>query len=195
MIGRNLLDIHNRRRINYWLVNGRQVELLLLPSEYAYVVLATITSDRPPYFVCGASASDSLELAVDKAYSEAEYALCAKLNIVLKPIDEAGVRSPSDHGMYYAATNRNCSLNWLWRGSIVRTLSDLDEVARCDNMLNAIDPVIVDMGKNASGIHVVRAISSKLVPINFGYRLDYYTHKNVCKLSSLSVKQYPHFFA
>lgn len=43
-------------------------------------------------------------------------------------------------------------------------------------------------------IHVVRAFSSELIPINFGYDSDFYCHKNIKE----KVKQYnkfPHFFA
>lgn len=43
-------------------------------------------------------------------------------------------------------------------------------------------------------VHVVRAFSSELVPINFGYGSDFYCHKNV-KEKIKSYNGFPHFFS
>ena len=57
-----------------------------------------------------------------------------------------------------------------------------------------LDIVFMEYKPIMKQIHVVRAFSNKLIPINFGYGSDFYCHKEL----ENKIKMYdgfPHFFA
>ena len=66
--------------------------------------------------------------------------------------------------------------------------------------LNCFKPIVVDITpqKHRCGLTVVRVLSEKLMPINFGYGTEHYGHPRVTELQlrwSWMYPAIPHFFA
>lgn len=96
------------------------------------------------------------------------------------------VLSPSDHGILYAQPDYIYNVTWLWNGN---KIGQIEEVHR-----NEPSVIFVDLSEKDSPVKVVRALSKDLVPINFGFGNDYFTHPTILNLNPGSQKL-PHYFA
>jgi hypothetical protein len=58
------------------------------------------------------------------------------------------------------------------------------------------DPVVVQLSPSSSPLKVVRVLSDKLVPVNFGFGTEHYRHHTIKRgeLNQLS-RKLPHYFA
>lgn len=181
-----------RQRVRQYQEMGISVVPLSLLCDYAYVILVCSISDiGPPYFVSGAAASfSSAGEAVVKAFDEweASYLLGSVAEGAIAPEQ---VVTPKDHGILYRYANCNREIDYLRRGSEI----DISEASagKCKNA-RELSPVFVKYRPLIEGAYVVRAFSKELVPLNFGYGMDFYNHINIDK-SLLEYNGFPHFFS
>lgn len=183
-----------RRRKEQYERDGISIFVLLLPSDYAYAVLTCSVKDSaPPYFVSGAAASfSSVSEAIQKAFDEWEVSYIldgtAEKSRIITPEE---VISPKDHGDLYRYTNYNSKIAYLLQGQRV----EADEVyVRQLGNISALSPVFLNYHGFVDNVHVVRAFSKELIPINFGHGMDFFEHSRVDK-ELLEEINFPHFFA
>ena len=114
----------------------------------------------------------------------------------LKPnMQMSDVKSTDDHGLFYADPRNLVHAKWLLETvdcSVIR--NDFVGNLRC------FDPIVVDMTpkENPCGLKVVRVLSEKLMPINFGYGNEHRGHSRMDILQykwSMGYPSTPHFFA
>ena len=204
LLSQDLLSIHLKKRIRSLSKEKRTVFMLEIPSNYAEVILAVIVSDIEPCFVCGASAVlDDTELsffkAANKALQEAEFCLYSSLRFPSISNADAieSITSPTDHGNYYHKRENVDKIQWLWQGSLSNQRIFKSTYSYLD-LLNILDIsyVLINRFDNFSPVFIVKAISPKLIPINFGINSYHYLHPALAQVNidpnSLIL---PHFFA
>lgn len=194
------LPLHVRRRAEHWLNVGRRVVVMDMPSPYAKVILIAIVSDEYPCFVCGASATlnnsdEAFIRAVNKALQEAELCLYSCLKYPRQnKIEPKSVITPSDHGRLYYYSDYINKLEWLWNGEIHDKPSGL-QMQNFEKLAHHLDVIEVILSKKNDPIHVVRMLSSKLVPISFGYYNSHFSHPALQGKCDENCFMLPHFFA
>lgn len=193
MVGNGIRD-----RASYWRSNGRQVKFLDLTLDSVPVVVATIYSrNLYPHFVSGAAAGFNYETAIEKAFNEAEFMLLSWIAVRRRAIRSEKVRTPDHHGILYFSKRSLAWLRWL----LMAKQADPGRVTlRESDLLAAFDPVVVDLNRDdkRSGLHVVRVISGRLLPLNFGYGKEHYGHARLKVLGWRWTRRWPslpHFFA
>lgn len=192
-----IAGIQAKKSADFWGGKGWTVKLLDITQDSVPVVLAIIYSEaKYPAFVSGAAAADTYEVAAEKAMNEAEIMLLLALEErEQKAVAAEEVMTPMDHGrLYFAHEN-------LWR---VRWLIETEESSKLvltnQDPFVLFDPVFVDLtpASNLTNLKVFRALSEKLVPINFGFGSEHSGHFRFDVLG-LEVRQgsqsFPHFFA
>lgn len=194
-LSKELLPVHAKKRIQYWKDHGREMMFLEMPSEYGEVIEVAIFSDSYPYFVCGAAATirpQEIEHTIIKALYEAEYNLLLSMN----ERDEIGpkdVRTPADHGKLYCQKEYANTLEWLRYGCEIDEFT-LNQELNYDNLLRQVDAIVVELGE-VSELKVVRVLSPRLVPINFGYNTAHYIHPEVVGRINMDSLKLPHYFS
>lgn len=191
------LNLNIQNRIERYENKGFSINILLLSNKYAFSVLACATrEDQKPYFVSGASTSfNNISEAIEKAFNEMEYSVLVYTNSVANNNESVplikDVCTPVDHGALYAYENHLNKINFLFNGdSIEANAVNIEK----EGQLKSLDIIFLEYRPIMEGVHVVRAFSKELIPINFGYGSDFYCHNSIRK----RIKQYdefPHFFA
>lgn len=189
---------HIRNRMAYWKKQGRDVYILSLDSPYLPVYLVVIVGENYPCFVSGAATSlVSAVDAIEKALQEAEYNLF--LNKMF-PCDECPdydeIHHPVDHGRFYHYSENAKKIQWIWSNDTYEK-NILWSPIEFDYLCELLNVIFVDLSdESEKKLKVVRAISTKLVPISFGYGSDYYNHTELKDVRKNSVMtDIPHFFA
>lgn len=191
------LPLNIQKRIKKYEEKGFSISVLLISNCYAFSVLICATKEKSaPYFVCGASTSfDSINEAIEKAFNEMEYSIIVYSNniendgeIIISP---ENVCTPVEHGNLYAYSNQLSRIKFLFNGDYV----DINNI-KIENQgqLEDLKLIFMEYKPILKQVHVVRAFSSELVPINFGYGSDFYCHKKI-KEEIESYDGFPHFFA
>lgn len=189
---KNMPD-HIKQRMRRYQENGTSLFVLLLPCEYAYVILVCSVNDSgPPYFVSGAAASFcSTVEALTKAFNEWEVSfVLGESERDLNIITPAEVISPRDHGTLYRRANHNDQIDYLLHGPQIET----QNIQISHGNTQALTPIYLTYRSIVDGVYVVRAFSKELVPINFGYGMDFFNHPKIDK-QLLKDIGFPHFFA
>lgn len=183
-----------RRRLESYRKKGLSIFILTLPCEYAYTVLVcSVKDDGPPWFVSGAAASFSSAVnAAEKAFDEWEvsYLLGESGKDTERMLPE-NVVLPIDHGSLYRNTNYREEISYLLQGKQVS--ASAVSAGRLGD-IHTLAPVFVTYRALAEGAYVVRAFSKELVPVNFGYKMDFYNHYKIDK-QLLKNRDMPHFFS
>ncbi len=186
-----------RSRISCWEQLGYKVSLLDLTLDGPPVVLALIWSQKKkPALSSGAGCRATVHEAINRAFDEAEFMAMTWHNRRLKPnMQMSDVKSTDDHGLFYADPRNLVHAKWLLETvdcSVIR--NDFVGNLRC------FDPIVVDITpkENPCGLKVVRVLSEKLMPINFGYGNEHRGHSRMDILQykwSMGYPSTPHFFA
>ena len=187
-----------RDRINFWKSQKKRVKFLNMILDSVPVVMCLIFSDdnQYPCLVSGAAADFSFKAAMEKSFNEAEYMLLSWRKARPKKIfNIKDVVSAPDHGKLYFWPGQQRYLSWLINAEEKKPA----EVDKKKDIFTQFNPVVVDItpSKEAS-LSVVRVLSEKLMPMNFGYGSEHYRHSRLDMLG-LSWKwefpAQPHFFA
>lgn len=193
IISYNELPIYVRKRIDYWKKKDKKVYVLDMGSKYAPTIQVIIVGNEYPCFVCGAASGvEKIEKITYKALREAEYSLIQRLNnCAKKKMDIKKICSPEDHGVFYSEYDNAKTLSWLWTSKNEKGLPKV--LYNFDELINILNPIVIDLSENNSPIKVVRVISKNCIPISFGYNQDYYTHNEVDS-SNMGIVPLPHYF-
>lgn len=196
-IPRGLLSSSLKSRISSWEKLDYRVSLLDLTLDGPPVVLVLIWSrEKTPALCSGASCRPLFLDAVDRAFNEAEFMAMTwhrrKLRHGMKMSD---IKIPDDHGLFYVNPKNLIYADWL-----LNAVARADERKDFNGSLNCFDPIVVDITPKepACGLTVVRVLSEKLMPINFGYGNEHRGHSRMKKLGygwSMGYPSNPHFFA
>lgn len=196
-IEKSTLTLNIKKRIEKYEKKGFSISVLLLSNKYAYSVLTCATRvNSYPYFVSGASASfDSINEAIEKAFNEMEFSIIAHIERgkrnEINIINPQKVGSPVEHGDLYAYSNQQANISFLYQG---KTINAQDIKIEKENKLTELNLSFMEYRPIIKNVHVVRAFSSELIPINFGYDSDFYNHKSI-KEKVKEHTEFPHFFA
>lgn len=186
-----------RERISHWENLGYKVALLDLTLDGPPVVLAAIWSqDKRPALFSGAGCRSMFIDAAERAFNEAEFmAMTWHGRKQKRNMDMKDVQSPDDHGLFYADPKNLAHAEWLLE-------ADESEVATKDfnGDLHRFDHIVIDITpkEHNCGLTVVRVLSEKLMPINFGYGSEHFGHPRLAVVGLRWNRGYPsipHFFA
>ncbi len=181
-----------RYRKEKWEKLGWEVKLLNITTDSIPVVLALITSDELyPHALSGASASQSFEVASDRALEEAEVMLTSwRFADKRPPLKPEQVVRTLDHGLIYFQPENLGHLDWLRSAPV-----SFPESPKRLDILAHFNPVVVDLAKATTPreLNVVRVMSEILLPINFGYGCEHYGHHRLSMLGFKWARAYPSF--
>jgi len=151
--------------------------------------IANNPSSRP-YITHGASASErNPDEAISKAFHEMEVGLAVMQGKRKRKIDPQEVDTPEDHGRLYYYPEHAGELAYLFSGEYVENILPVKEV----DLDHEFNPIFVALTEQESLLHVVRAISDKLIPINFGYGRDHVSHHTLKEV--IKPVPFPHYLA
>jgi thiazole/oxazole-forming peptide maturase SagD family component len=189
------LPVYLQKRVRYWQERGREVYVLDLSQMGVIVIEVVIISNDYPSFVSGAASSlDNFKEAAIKALYEAESRLIHGLNDsserVIKPEE---VHAVLEHELLYAQSkDYHEYVEFLFNGELTRSRPTAH--ATINSLEEALEPVVVDVSEEGSPLHVVKVLSTKLIPISFGYGADHYTHYTLSE-KTRNNPTLPHYFA
>ncbi len=195
-VANDQLPEHWRNRTGYWQARNRKTFVLDLSEHGVVAVLVVIVSETAyPSFAHGAAASmTSFDEALAKAFQEAESGL---LDALARPktrrINQRDVTDPLDHAMLYNHPDNLENLRWLWSGNEVvpapKATTTLVELVK------KLRPVAVKLSPEVASLSVVRVLCETLIPINFGYGTEHFSHPSVRGEANPESLKLPHYFA
>ena len=191
----SILPVHLQKRVDYWKGQGRDIFVLDLSQRGVIITEVVITSDMYPCFVSGASSSlGTFEETAVKAFQEAESRLVYGLNEPnsrkLKP---EHVHSVLDHELLYAQSKKyHEHVQFLFDGEMSNTSPVA--TASIDSLKEELEIVVVDVSEEHSALRVVKVLSSKMIPISFGFGAEHYSHHSLTGATD-GRKAMPHYFA
>jgi len=196
-ISGELLPSELRMRILNWEKLGYRVSLLDITLDGPPVALALIWSrDKTPALCSGASCRPLFFDAVDRAFNEAEFmAMSWHRRKSRENMKMDNIKIPDDHGLFYIDPRNLIHAEWLLNSTICsKKRKDFD------GNLDHFDPIVIDITPKeySCGLTVVRVLSEKLMPINFGYGNEHRGHQRMKMLGykwSTGYPSTPHFFA
>jgi thiazole/oxazole-forming peptide maturase SagD family component len=178
-------------RTEKWRKLGWESRLLNITLDSVPVCLALLYSNKQyPHLVSGSSASLNFQSAALKALDEAESMLVSWQGMQRSRIKAKEVVSPLDHGLLYHQKSNLHHLGWL----LEATESPLPVFNKTlEQALVEFDPVIIDLAMATEKIplSVVRILSDKLMPINFGFGTEHFDHPRTKVLGLGWARTYP----
>lgn len=185
-------------RMSRWEDFGYKVTILDITLDGPPVILVLIWSrGKLPALVSGAACRLSFLEAASRAFDEAEFmAVTWHRRRLKRNMSMCDIKSPDDHGLFYADPKNLVHAEWLLK-------AEENEAGGKDfsGDLRHFDPIVVDITPDEEygcGLTVVRVLSEKLMPINFGYGSEHYGHPRMKALQlpwSMRYPSIPHFFA
>lgn len=189
-----------RDRTRYWTKDNRnKLSFFDITVEGVPTAMACMRRESYPYFVVGAAASFTMEPALMKAFDELEATLMSWLKEHNAAVATDDIESPHNHGIYYANLRDQRDMEWLFESTKATRSVSYPKVDYTD-LLKKYSPVEVVLQQAASeqDLWVVRVLSDKLMPLNFGYGNEATLHK---RLKGLKLNRRwstypapPHFF-
>lgn len=171
-------SVHALIRKDAWGTEGREVTFMRPVSPKAPkipVVLVTITSDKYPYFVCGAAAGADISEVENKALMEAESIL---LYYLANPEQEKApklkdIKDPEEHGKLYRLSRKAVNkISWLTKGEYTDLDEDKEYLANPDvisEIAVELDICFTTIGLfDNDNLVVIRAESPEMVDMTFG---------------------------
>lgn len=191
---------HWQRREAYWRSQGRDVHVLDMSVDGVDIIQVVIVGESFPDFANGCAAvirtgPDSYNAALQKAFQEAEFALLSAVSIGRTRTRRAErVKSPIDHAEYYYSKQHVDEISWLWSGDLLA--ERLSTITTSDELKRKLDIVTFDLSEDSQPLKVARVLCESLIPINFGFRNDYFLHPAVKELDfNVRSQVIPHYFA
>ncbi|MEK7576074.1 MAG: YcaO-like family protein [Patescibacteria group bacterium] len=186
-----------RERVLVWEELGYKVSFLDLTLDGQPVILVVIWSrDKRPALFSGASCRSIFIDAAERAFNEAEFmAMTWHGRKQKRNMDIRDVQSPDDHGLFYSDPKNLVYAEWLLEanGNQIPPKDFSGDLSRFDPIVVNITPKEYDCG-----LTVVRVLSEKLMPINFGYGSEHFGHPRMAVVGlkwNMEYPSIPHFFA
>ncbi|GAC1573636.1 MAG: hypothetical protein NVS3B9_4460 [Candidatus Doudnabacteria bacterium] len=190
-------------RIKRWEKDKRVVRFVNLQLDGPPIILALIFSlQKYPALSTGCCSALTFAEACHKAFQEAESGLLHALSTprvsqIMNSVDVVEVSAHQEF-YYFPVSGRLRELEWILNAP-ESTPSKFHESYSYAEVIRKYDPVFVDLTPVADfPLKVIRALSEKLVPINFGFGNEHARHQRFEMLgwSTQVVKPaFPHFFA
>lgn len=192
----SLLPYHWQRRIEYWQSAGYDVNILNQSRLGVVIANVIITAEAGyPCFISGASASlESFDQAVAKAFAEAELTLLYERRQPGRRhrIKPESVSSPTEHGILYYYPEHYDHVSWLISGNISTAPTPS---ASLSSLTEDLDPIVVELGGSDSPLKVFRTFSNMLIPMNFGFGMEHFSHPSIAGQLMPEMLRLPHYFA
>lgn len=186
-----------QERIARWNGLGFRVSILDLTLDGPPVAVAIIWSPKKtPALIAGAGSRPTFHEAAIRSFDEAELlAMSWNRRRPRRDMKASDVKTVTDHGSFYIDPRNLIHARWL-----IEAEEKVDPPDDFNGDWSPFDPVIIDITPNdhVCGLTVVRALSAKLLPINFGYGTEHYRHQRIARLGLRWSTRYPaipHFFA
>lgn len=199
IVAYDALPVHAKKRARHWAAQGRDLFVLEMPSAYGWVFMVIIVSEKYPCFVSGAAAAlteQYIPQAVHKALQEAEYSLLSSIKYPsASAVDPQSVITPADHDKLYHQAKYAETLAWLWSGETAYDFGQRSRGRSFAELKEDLQTVTVELSDPHSELSVVRVLSPKLVPINFGADSAHYTHSELQGKVHPDSLILPHYFA
>ena len=193
----DVLPFHWKRRSQYWESKGRNVYILDHSDSGTININVLIVSENEfPCFVSGSASSfSSFEEAVSKAFQEAEHELVQFLkNPKTRTIKPEKVFQPFDNAKLYAHPDYLDNLRWLWEGEVKKAIPISD--CSAEDIFDKYSTIMVQLSFKDAPLDVVRVLSdNKLVPVNFGYGTEHFTHPSISGNINPKSIGLPNYFA
>lgn len=186
-------------RLRSWQSAGYKVTVLDITTDTVPVVLVLIHSPlKCPALSSGSAAAATYEIALRKAFAEAELMALSWSKRKSRGITPEEVSTVDDHGMLYADPAYSHHAAWLLDAEHLTTVPEA--IMSVEEALLCINPCVVDMTpvRPRTGLQVVRTIVPDLLPINFGYGTEAHGHPRLNVLGLHWCRDYPavpHFTA
>jgi len=199
---KNILPLNIQQNISFYRKFERNVYFYNLSIDSVPIVLCVILGNSYPYLVTGAKASFSFDDAVEKSFEEAEASLLAWSSDKKKKISVDEVKSPREHGQFYATQKNNKEIRFMLSKQkidddelefIKKNNFTIFDIAKKFKILK----VCIHKPQERGDIWVYRALSTELIPMGFGFGGECYKHKRMDRLGLKWKKKYPsmpHFF-
>lgn len=177
----------------FWRRQGWKVDAVDFSHSGVAIVSVYARKEKArPYLAHGSAASSvSYDYAVDKAFQELEIAMSVQSGRRVKRIHPEKVDTPNDHGQVYHFDDYAHKLDYLFDGSFIEEIPSTGG----PDVLKSFDPVYVTVSPEDAPLRVVRALSAKLIPINFGYGRDHISHNSVKESVDQTLTPFPHYLA
>ncbi len=192
-----LLPGNIRSRILHWERMGYKVTVLDITIDGPPVVMVLIWSEsKSPALCSGAACRPCVMDAIRKAFDEAEFmAMTWHRRKSVRGMQFEDIVSPDDHGLFFVDHKNLGMVEWLLKSPVISEVRPDFE-----GDLSRYDPIVVDITppNPSPGLVVVRVLSAKLMPINFGYGNEHRGHLRMDELGykwSMDYPSNPHFFA
>ena len=189
-------DVIGQDSLGFWASHGCEVRFLDLTLDSCPVVMAVLHRAKYPRFSVGCAAAPTLLQACIKAWREAEPGMLGRMKSKPQHIRKADVVTTDDHLALYSSSTRYHHL-------LSPILQAKEREPRLyeytGNLLDQWRPVIVNQTPVSPkcGLVVVRALSERLLPLNFGYGSECLSHPRLHSLGLKNVMTFPavpHFF-
>jgi hypothetical protein len=196
-IPNQLLPQNIQKKLEFWKHQQKEMVFVNCTTDSLPVVLCFVVSDNFPYILAGGSCQDSFEKAINKSFSEVEYA-----SITWEKFENVGeqsvetIKKPDQHGTFYAQSKN--SIKIIKKLDSLGYTNELKETITFDETIKKFDPLIVEIKKpeDENDIWVIRVLSEKLILLGFGYGLDPVNNKRYKLLKTQVIYDInsPHFF-
>ena len=190
------IPAHEARRVRFWAERGREVHVLDIAPDDVSVYLVVITGTEPPYLSAGAAADeDSAEIAIRKAFREAEFALLShSRDPVIRDMSYEEVRYVSDHAALHSDPKYAKAVAWLHNGPLRKLDNPVARRSPINELHQRYRSVAVRLQSPDPRLSVIRVLSTELVPIAFGFDSLPWSHPKLSHVSPRS-RTIPHFFS
>jgi len=189
----SLLSEDIRQRVASLEKNNIKVNFLDVTKDSCVVILCLIHNQKYPKTSVGCSANFDIDKAIEKSLDEAELMLNTwnKESEVNRLVVKQDVETVIDHGNIFARVNlKNSEYKWIIEGEIIKQITP--QITELNDLIKKFEPKVVDINKKKDlGLHVVRVMSDKLLPLTFGYGSEHYGHARLKELNLNWGREYP----
>lgn len=193
-IDSSILPSYMQVTCRFWKERGFDVDFYDATVDSVPVILCIfINHSTHPFFVVGGGANYSFEKALEKSIEEAQYAMIAWRAGEKRNVRKEEIQSPLDHGLYYAQAKRADIPFRLLNIAPISSMVRHHKEYSYKDLIRKFDPIEVVLF-NSPELSVVRIMSTNLLPLNFGYKLEAINHKRLKQLHLKWRNSEPHFF-
>lgn len=157
----------------------RQIIFCNLTLDSVPVVMCILKGKTYPFQTVGSAAHWSFQGAMRKALDEAELMFHSTRGTAQRKtaVREKDVRTVEDHALYWSRAEQSASLDWLLAG---KELPPVLAPVSWQSLVDAFDPAIIVLARPPQDpLHVVRAVSQRLMSLTFGYGAEHFRHPRV----------------
>jgi SagB-type dehydrogenase family enzyme len=176
---------------------GIDIKIYDVSIDIPTFLVVFLNEKSQPHFTSGASSNLNSDVALLKAFEEAEvnYLSWSKFG-KFENIELDSIFEPFHHHLYYCNKSNLTNLNWLFSSS---TKKYENWKVDLNKLLNMYDPWFFHLQHElVPELYIYKCLSSNLAPIHFGFPAQFNISKRLDKLGfieNLENSNLPHFFS